>query len=116
MQRVDFLKCILKLFCRVDLKSKHIAATLKQNTGICVQGTEGGKKLNKAVSSSGERKDLEVTCRELSITKAKPNFESLILIDHFGEEKTSKSNQKKSLIYMLCNCMYYIYSSLENMH
>lgn len=59
--------------------------------------------LIKAVSSSGERKDLEVTWRELSITKAKPNFESLILIDHFGEETISKSNQRKSLIYMLCN-------------
>lgn len=53
VQRVDFLKCILKLFCRVDLKSKHIAATLKQNTCICVQGTEAGKKLNISEIISG---------------------------------------------------------------
>lgn len=46
VQRVDFLKCILKLFCRVNLKSKHIATTLKQETIICVQGTEADRKLN----------------------------------------------------------------------
>jgi len=30
---------------------------------------------------------MNVTCRELSITRAKPNFESLILIDHLGGKK-----------------------------
>lgn len=51
VQRIYFLKCILKLFCRVNLKSKHVATTLKQETYIYVQGTEAGRKLNTYVKS-----------------------------------------------------------------
>lgn len=40
-----------------------------------------------------------ITCRELSITKAKPNFESLILMDHFEKKiytSVAKVNLKKN--------------------
>lgn len=37
----------------------------------------------------------KITWRELSITKAKPNFESLILMDHFGGKNIKKSLKVK---------------------
>lgn len=59
-----------------------------------LQAAEAEKKLTLQVSNhhtvirSGEYDSScrlkHITWRELSITKAKPNFESLILMDHFG--------------------------------
>lgn len=37
----------------------------------------------------------EVTCRELSITKARPNFESLILMDHLKKSRIIIALQQK---------------------
>ncbi len=52
------------------------------------------------VMSSGECesscREKHVTWRELSITRAKPNFESLILMDHFWVGKKRKIKNKNN--------------------
>lgn len=41
-----------------------------------------------------------ITCRELSITKARPNLESLILMDHFEKEK-NKTRYKWQCLHLI---------------
>lgn len=99
MQWVYFLKCILELIYRVNLKAKHIATTLKtkgQSVFCLLKAPKADKKctfdraLNHYILPPVRCILEHVTWRELSITRAKPNFESLILMDHLGGEKAKQ--------------------------
>lgn len=95
MQGVDFLQCVLKLIHWVDLKAEHIATTLQTKVFVYYSHLYYYKyyiiilwTVQLTVTQMAD-----FTWRELSITKAKPNFESLILIDHLRGK--DKSNEKK---------------------
>lgn len=92
MQGVDFFECILEFFHWVNLKPKHVPTTLKMTKWIFwyirrPETTEESPN-NRIISEDYCKWHCtEVTWRELSITSARPNFESLILIDHLRGNK-----------------------------
>ena len=85
MEGVDLLHCVLKLVHRVDLEPQHISTGLGR----------GSRDYSDMITWSCRKKEdklmirMEIfTCWELSITSAKPNFESRIRMDRFGERRT----------------------------
>lgn len=91
MQGVDFFECILEFFHWVNLKPKHVPTTLKITKWIFWYirrpKTKEESPNNRIISEDCKWHCIEVTWRELSITSARPNFESLILIDHLRGNK-----------------------------